>query len=98
MAVWSRNGRELFYRTADQRIMIVNYTAKEDVFVDDKPRLWAETRMAETGTGQNFDVAPDGKRLTVLIPSVTADDRQEQNQVIFLQNFSDEIRRRVDAR
>jgi hypothetical protein len=47
---------------------------------------------------QNFDVAPDGKRLTVLMPSDTADDRQEQNQVIFLQNFSDEIRRRVNAR
>ena len=98
VAVWSRNGRELFYRTADQRIMAVNYTAKQDVFVADKPRLWTETRMAETGTGQNFDVAPDGKRLTVLMPSDTADDRQEQNQVIFLQNFSDEIRRRVNAR
>jgi len=97
VAVWSPNGRELFYRTPDERIMVVTYTVKGDVFVADRPRFWTDTRMAETGTGQNFDIAPDGKRLLVLMPVEAPDERRAQNQVIFLQNFLDEIRRRVGA-
>jgi hypothetical protein len=31
MPIWSRNGRELFYRAEDQRIMTVNYNVKGDV-------------------------------------------------------------------
>ena len=37
MPVWSRNGRELFYRTEDQRIMVANYTVKGE-------RLWRTSR------------------------------------------------------
>src|SRR5206468_1112910 len=29
---WSRNGRELFFRTLDNRIMVVGYTVKGDSF------------------------------------------------------------------
>jgi len=36
---WSLNGRELFYRTEDQRIMVTNYAVKGETFVADKPRV-----------------------------------------------------------
>jgi len=94
--VWSPNGRELFYRTEDQRIMVVAYTVKRDVFVADKPRLWSEKRLTETQFGQvNLDIAPDGKRFVVTMAA--AEERRTLNQVIFLQNFSDELRRRVGS-
>ncbi len=35
----ARNGRELFYRTMEQQIMVVSYTAKGDSFMPNKPRL-----------------------------------------------------------
>ena len=95
VAVWSPNGRELFYRTVDQRIMAVSYTAKGDVFVAERPRAWTDVRMAETGTGQNFDVAPDGKRLLVMTTADAPGNRRAQNQVVFLLNFADELSRRV---
>ena len=44
--VWSRNGRELFFRTDDNRIMVAAYTVKGDSFVADKPRVWSEKRLA----------------------------------------------------
>ena len=46
--IWSRNGRELFYRTADNRIMVVNYTVKEDKFIVEKPRMWSTKRLAKS--------------------------------------------------
>lgn len=97
MPVWSRNGRELFYRTEDQRIMVVTYAVKGDVFVADTPRVWTETRLAApaTATNQNFDIAPDGRRVVALMSGDTPDKQSFQNHVIFLQNFSDEVRRRV---
>jgi Tol biopolymer transport system component len=96
-AVWSRSGRELFYRTDDQRIMVVTYTTNGDSFVPDKPRLWSDKRLVETATSQNADIAPDGKRFAVLVPAEGQDAQQAQNHVIFLENFFDELRRRVPA-
>ena len=96
---WSRNGRELFYRTSDQHIMVVAYTVKGDVFVADKPRLWTEKRLADSppNATQNLDIAPDGKRFVALMPAA-APDQNAQNHVIFLQNFADEVRRRTGGR
>lgn len=95
VSVWSRNGRELFYRTDDQRIMVVTYTAKGDVFVPDKPRVWFDKRVFVDVLGRNLDLAPDGKRFVTLTPAESADEQKTQNHVIFLENFSDELRRRL---
>jgi hypothetical protein len=44
---------------------------------------------------QNYDVAPDGKRIAALMPSEAPQAQQFQSHVIFLENFFDELRRRV---
>ena len=46
--MWSRNGRELFFETLDNRIMVAAYTVKGDSFVADKPRLWSEKKIGGT--------------------------------------------------
>ena len=69
LPIWSRNGRELFYRTEGQQIMVASYTVKGDSFAADKPRFWTEKRLADTGTSQNLDIAPDGKQFAVLMPA-----------------------------
>jgi Tol biopolymer transport system component/predicted Ser/Thr protein kinase len=94
-AVWSRNGHELFYRNPDQQIMVVSYTTKGDSFVPDKPHLWSETRLADTSFFQNLDMSPDGKRFLVLMPVEAPGQQRPNNQVIFLENFFDEVRRRA---
>ena len=45
LPVWSRNGHELFYRTEDQQIMVVNYTAKGETFVARSPRCGSASRL-----------------------------------------------------
>jgi serine/threonine-protein kinase len=94
--VFSRNGRELFFRTEDNRIMVAAYTGKGDSFVADKPRVWSEKRIGNTGLGAiNYDVAPDGKRIAALMPPEALEDQKVQTHVIFVENFFDELRRRV---
>ena len=90
LPVWSRDGHELLYQSGD-RIMAVSYTVKGDVFVPDKPRLW----VSGLGGLTSFDLAPDGKRLAVLAPVVTAEAPKADHEVGLLLNFFDEVRRRV---
>ena len=92
---WSRNTRELFFETLDNRIMVAGYTAKGDSFVPDKPRLWSEKRLAGGNANRNYDVASDGKRIAALMPAETPETEQSPTHVTFLLNFFDELRRRV---
>jgi serine/threonine-protein kinase len=92
---WSRNGRELFFESLDNRIMVATYTAKGDSFVADKPRVWSEKQLPNTGFNPNYDLAPDGKRIAAIMPAEAPEDQKAQNHVIFLQNFFDEVRRRA---
>jgi hypothetical protein len=62
--IWSNNGRELFFETADHRIMVVDYTVNGDSFAPSKPRLWSEKQIFYTGHS-NLALAPDGKRFAV---------------------------------
>ena len=95
--VWSHDGRELFFRSGDNRIMVAAYTVRGDSFVADKPRVWSEKRLADSGIVgvASYDLAPDGKRIAALMPAETPQGQQAQNHVIFLENFSDELRRKV---
>jgi len=93
MPVWSRNGRELFYRTEDNRIMVTTYAVRGDTFVADRPRLWSDARLANTGMTPNFDLAPDGRRFVVLMPAEGAGPPDVQSHVTLVVNFFDELRR-----
>jgi len=93
--LFSRNGRELFYRTQDNQIMVASFRLKGDSFVADKPRVWSERRIADLGLTANYDPAPDGKRIAALMPAGTEQGQEAQNHVTFLENFFDEVRRRT---
>jgi Tol biopolymer transport system component len=94
--MWSRNGHELFFEALDNHIMVTAYTVKGDSFVADKPRTWSEKQLGGTiNAAKNVDLAPDGKRIVALMPVETAEGQKAQNHVIFLENFFDEVRRKV---
>ena len=97
MPVWSRNGRELLYRTLDNRIIVATYTAKGDAFMADKPRLWSEKQFTDAGLNINFDLAPDGKRFAVLLAPEGEAQAKPSTHLTFLLNFFDELRRRDAA-
>jgi hypothetical protein len=58
--------------------------------------VWSEKQFGGGGNNlKNVDLAPDGKRIISLMPVETAEGQKAQNQVIFLENFFDEVRRKV---
>jgi serine/threonine protein kinase len=86
--VWSRNGRELFYRgILDLRIMVSGYSVAGDTFSAARPRPWNDARV------ESFDLMPDGKRVVV----IAAADQKEATHATFLLNFMDDLRRRLPA-
>jgi serine/threonine protein kinase/Tol biopolymer transport system component len=91
---WSRNGKELFYRTVDSKIMEVTYTAAGDSFRADKPQIWSPGQFTDRGNAYNFDLQPDGKRFAVLKAPGT-EPTAAVNKVSFIFNFFDELRRKL---
>ena len=92
---WSRDGKELFYRSADSKIMVVSYIASGDSFHADKPRLWSSGQFTDLGPGNyNFDPHPDGKRFAVLKFPGT-EQAAAADKVSFIFNFFDELRRKL---
>ena len=89
---WSRIGHELVYQSANQ-LMAVSYTVKGTTFIADKPRVWIASLSGASGNG--WDLAPDGKRVMALIPEATAKAPPPEHEIVMLQNFADELRRRV---
>jgi hypothetical protein len=79
-----------------EHVMAVGYTAKGDSFAAGKPRVWAETRLRDTGSFSNYDLAPDGKRLAALVADDANSDKPPTH-LTFLLNFFDELRRRAPA-
>jgi hypothetical protein len=72
--------------------MAVSYSVRGDAFVADKPRLWIATPR-----GTAFDLAPDGKRAVVATPVESAEAPKPDHELVFLESFFDELRRRVPA-
>lgn len=93
---WSRSGHDLIYQSGDQ-LMAARYTATGDTFAAEKPRVW----LAKLGAGQNrfgsaaWDLAPDGKRVIVAVPVEASEAPKQEHEVVFLENFVDELSRRV---
>jgi serine/threonine-protein kinase len=99
-AFWPPNGRELFYMNLEGRIMVVTYSAKGDTFSANQPRLWSPRRVlfiSNIPLTPNIDLAPDGKRFAVILPTGQDAEPQLQTHVVFLLNFFDELRRRVPS-
>jgi Tol biopolymer transport system component/predicted Ser/Thr protein kinase len=94
--VWSRTSHDLLYLAPDGQVMTASYTVKGDTFVADPARRWGAKL-----SGTRFDLSPDGKRLAVLTPvqapEVASNRDNVEHEVVFLQNFFDELRRRVPA-
>ena len=86
--IWPAKGRDILYRSGNQ-VMAATYTATADSFSNEKPRVLATT----PGSAPGFDLAPDG-RLLLMMPTI-ADGGNSEQTLMFVQNFYDELRRRV---
>ncbi len=92
---WSRTKHELFYGTANGQIMVAPFTVEGGSFRAEKPRLWSDGHFGMRGPNRMFDLHPDGERFALLPAPQTQGSRQDQ--VTFIFNFFDELRRPTPA-
>jgi dipeptidyl aminopeptidase/acylaminoacyl peptidase len=94
--VWSRNGRELFYRNAN-RMMTVDVTTGPG-FSAAKPRMLFEGEyFANTfpETGVAYDVSLDGQRFLMVKENAASRSAAQINVVL---NWQEELKQRVPTR
>ena len=91
---WSPNGRDLLYRSGNQ-IMAAGYNVKGDVFQPEKPRVWIAKLGATQLFGTQWDVDPSGNRVAVITPVDAPEAPKADHTFVLLENFFDELRRRV---
>jgi serine/threonine-protein kinase len=89
---WSRTRSELFYITADARIMVAPYTVEGASFKADKPRPWSARAIQRRPRLRSFDLHPDGERLAASVVG-EAEIEAPRDKVVFVFNFFDELRR-----
>ena len=84
--VWSRLGRELFYRNGDRMMGVAVQT--EPTFVAGHPQLLFEGHYY-AGSWTNFDVAPDGRFIMI------QNDRTDapQTRIAIVENWFEELKR-----
>ncbi len=85
--VWSRDGREIFYRDGD-RMMVVPLQI-EPAFRPGTPRMLFEAPFASNPGGYpNYDVSLDGTRFIMVETDAT-----ELNEIHVVLNWSEELKR-----
>lgn len=92
---WSRDGRELFYRSGD-KMMVVDVTTGPS-FTAGKPRLLFEGPYKQTGgfgeyVNANYDISPDGQRFLMIQPS---EQELAATQVNVVLNWFEDLKRKV---
>jgi len=101
--VWSRAGHELlFEKPGGGGILAVSYTTSQSpqgyTFAASTPRMWSALLLLGSGNYPNYDLAPDGKRIGVLLPPEDADSQKPATHLTFLLNFFDELRRKAPGK
>ena len=91
--LWSRNGRELFYRNGD-RMMAVDIQT-QPAFKAGTPRMLFERGGYLGGTGPDHDISPDGQRFLMIKQTEQAETALTQINVVL--NWFEELKRRVPA-
>jgi len=89
--VWSRNGRELFYRSG-VKMMAVEVTTRP-AFDAGRPRLLFEGRYLASVfplVGVAYDVSPDGQRF-LMVREV--EQSPSATQIVVVQNWLEELKR-----
>ena len=88
---WSLDGRELFYRSGD-RMMAA--PVKSGAAFDSGHPVELFRGHYKTGIGRSYDVAADGKFVTV--ESTAAGE--DAARVVLIQNLDEELKRRLPSR
>jgi serine/threonine-protein kinase len=93
--LWSRNGRELFFGSLDNRQMFVVPVQSGTTLVAGRPQVLFEFAMsAPAPGGRPYDIAPDGRFLIIRSGQSETEGGTASNLIV-VQNWFEELKRLV---
>ena len=94
-AVWSRDGRELFYRSQSQMIVVPVSTGSE-LTVGSPIALFEDPYLRNPySPSPYYDVSPDGRQLLMITVGEATDDTSGGSEPVLVLNFFEELKRLV---
>jgi Tol biopolymer transport system component len=91
--VWARNGRKLFYRNADQ-MMVVDITIEPSFSTGTPRRLFEGPYVGPRGKNfSNYDIAPNGQHFLML--KTVEQQESSMTQIHVVLNWFEELKRIV---
>jgi Tol biopolymer transport system component len=91
---WSPDGREIFYLSAEGRLMSVPVDTSGGFSPGVPVALFDATPYFFGGLGRNYDVAPDGTRF-VMVKNPTSAGGDALSGIVVVLNWAEELRARV---
>jgi Tol biopolymer transport system component len=88
--VWRRDGKELFYRAANGRLMAVDVRESAGSITFGAPRELFAFAGQGLSAGASYDVSPDGKAFLVLIPNESG---RSENELTLLINWREGLKK-----
>jgi serine/threonine protein kinase/Tol biopolymer transport system component len=79
---WGRNGKELFYRAGDGKLMAVPIEADGGALRPGAPQTLFQTGLSGIG-GPGYNVSPDSQRFLI----VTTDDQSPSSSIVVVSNW-----------
>jgi hypothetical protein len=90
--VWSRDGKELFYR-GERQLLAVSVRLSPAFSADERRPLFADTYEIEHRDDRNYDVSVDGKRFLM----VKLDRPATSAQLTVVLNWFEELKSRAGS-
>ena len=94
---WSRARQEILW-SANGYVMAASYTTDGKTLRVEKPRRWAEGRLAFRGPARTYDLHPDGTRVVLAPAPPPQTDSTRQDKAVVVFNFFEQLRRIASAR
>ena len=91
--LWSRDGRELFFRGRSGEMMTVRVTTAPTFSAEAPRALFPAGEYARSASYRGYDVSPDGRRFLMLRPIVDSVEAAP-NRVVVVDNWFEELRSR----
>ncbi len=88
--VWSHSGKELFYRSTGERLMVVGVRPGATFSFDQPKPLFSTSQYVSINPVPSFDVSPDDQRFLFLRETAP----NERNELIMVQNWTEEMKAR----
>jgi serine/threonine-protein kinase len=92
--LWSRGGREIFFRAASGEVMAVPVTTTPAFAAEAPHALFAAQDYAHAPSYRAYDVSPDGRRFVMLRP-IADSVATAANQVVLVDNWFEELHAKV---